>query len=569
MLDVVLSQFYQGSGKNRQQIGKDTGTGQPAGFLGQVGPGTGPGSNFSDLKPVGTPQQARSDQIGQPVNNPWTRSKGIEHTWSILNSVGFATKEMGEGGHHDNIEDKVDHVNFKKNIGQVCMYSGEALARNELDESITASLCRDWQQKIDTWERDRENEPNPYLVEGGKQAGPTKADVSAQLAAAELEEVRQEHVPVPQGKMTVVAFIKVGLDLWQSQLCILADLKGSTLSADISSQIQEQHMALMKKVSTWEKLQETYILGVAEADEEKCHANVPAPQAKHIKLYLPSNLTPEERRMACCPYLVEVEAKLCHAQCATNIATLQSRLHAQAHLIAFRNDSMRTLLGKKHQHVRRHSLAMVVTKYRKAQAALTVLKGASFAKDFRELKAEDLMVHQPDESETQSRKKLNRVGFSKRARNEPTLAASKVKQVSWIFTVGREAGEGEIHNSICVEWSKAKARQDCWHEEVRYLCSEMKCLLRSLATMEAEWEEWATQRGGVEEQRGPRHMHSARLQCTTRLLKGFIVDGANGTALRSLVNREIPADTCGDEMAAAEEGQIAGGMMVEQRGGVE
>ena len=47
-----------------------------------------------------------------------TDGEGIERTWAILNPIGFATKEMGEGGRHDNIEDKVDHVNFEKNIGQ-------------------------------------------------------------------------------------------------------------------------------------------------------------------------------------------------------------------------------------------------------------------------------------------------------------------------------------------------------------------------------------------------------------------------------------------------------------------
>jgi hypothetical protein len=47
-----------------------------------------------------------------------TDGKGIERTWSILNPVGFATKEMGDGARHDAIKNKVDHINFEKNIGQ-------------------------------------------------------------------------------------------------------------------------------------------------------------------------------------------------------------------------------------------------------------------------------------------------------------------------------------------------------------------------------------------------------------------------------------------------------------------
>ncbi|KAJ7212313.1 hypothetical protein GGX14DRAFT_564781 [Mycena pura] len=446
-----------------------------------------------------------------------TDGEGIERTWSILNPIGFATKEMGEGGRHDNIEDKVDHVNFEKNVGQ-----GDALARkiivavnesqkqtaefNELNESITSGLRRKWQGKIDAWEADPATAPNPYLVEGGTQAGPTEAQVSAELAANELEEARQGRVPIPQGKMTVVAFIKIGLNLRQSQLRIRADLKGSTLTADVSGQIHEQRVAWLKKAKTWEKLQETYMPGVAElrrAEEESRDADVTPPQAEHVKLYLPSDLTPAQRRTACRPYLVEVEARLRYAHCATTIATLRSRLHAQAHIVAFRNEfivgqkaSTRSamLIGRVGDRVGR-----VAAKYREARAALTALKGPQYAKEFRELKDEDLTVQQPDESDARSLKKLSRAGSSRRARNEPTLAPSKVKRLSWIFTVGGEASEAEVHDSIRVEWSKARARRDRWNEEVRFLREEMKRVLRSLATVQAEWERRAVKRGGVEE----------------------------------------------------------------------
>ncbi|KAJ6568311.1 hypothetical protein DFH09DRAFT_918130 [Mycena vulgaris] len=43
-----------------------------------------------------------------------TDGEGIERTWAVLNPVGFATKEMGDGARHDAIENKIDHVNFEK-----------------------------------------------------------------------------------------------------------------------------------------------------------------------------------------------------------------------------------------------------------------------------------------------------------------------------------------------------------------------------------------------------------------------------------------------------------------------
>ncbi|KAJ7604993.1 hypothetical protein FB45DRAFT_1149649 [Roridomyces roridus] len=46
-----------------------------------------------------------------------TDGEGIERTWAVLNPVGFATKEMGEGARHDQIDNKIDHLNFEKNVG--------------------------------------------------------------------------------------------------------------------------------------------------------------------------------------------------------------------------------------------------------------------------------------------------------------------------------------------------------------------------------------------------------------------------------------------------------------------
>ena len=44
--------------------------------------------------------------------------EGPERIWAQMNSIAYATKEMGAGARHDAIEDKVDYLNFEKNIGQ-------------------------------------------------------------------------------------------------------------------------------------------------------------------------------------------------------------------------------------------------------------------------------------------------------------------------------------------------------------------------------------------------------------------------------------------------------------------
>ena len=47
-----------------------------------------------------------------------TDGEGTERIWSRLNPASYSTKEMGEGARHDALEDKVDSLNFGKNVGQ-------------------------------------------------------------------------------------------------------------------------------------------------------------------------------------------------------------------------------------------------------------------------------------------------------------------------------------------------------------------------------------------------------------------------------------------------------------------
>lgn len=41
----------------------------------------------------------------------------MQRIWSILNTTAYATKEMTEGNWEDTLEDKLDRMNFKKNLG--------------------------------------------------------------------------------------------------------------------------------------------------------------------------------------------------------------------------------------------------------------------------------------------------------------------------------------------------------------------------------------------------------------------------------------------------------------------
>ncbi|KAJ7104597.1 hypothetical protein C8R44DRAFT_887052 [Mycena epipterygia] len=444
-----------------------------------------------------------------------TDGEGIERTWAVLNPIGFATKEMGDGARHDAIKNKVDHLNWEKNLGQGNMLARKIIvaiaerdkqvaAFKEVDGSLHKSLRRDWKARITAWIEDREK-PNPYCLEGGKSGGPSEAAVLLELKTAESVETAEGRTPLSDSKSTASAFVKAGLQLEEAQRRIKAEVKGVTLvTADCASQIQELRIAFLKKLRTYERLQTIYAPGVAalrEVAEDARDPDLPPPRAEDIKLWMGSELTAAQRRSACRKGVVEAEAKLRKAQCDDSLDNLRSRLHAQRHLITWRNSNAvgqrgttrsAMLIGRVGDRI-----ARVAGKYRRAREALITLKGAAFAPQFRDLKQEDMNVNPEEESDAAARKKLGRLGSSRRARNEPS---NTKKTFSWIWTVGGGPGgnDTQLHDSVRVEWSKAKARRDRWVEEVGKLREEMKCVLRMLRTIQREWLERATHQVGID-----------------------------------------------------------------------
>ncbi|KAF7310200.1 CxC2 domain-containing protein [Mycena indigotica] len=412
-----------------------------------------------------------------------TDGEGIERTWAILNPIGFSTKEMGEGNRHDTIEDKIDHVNFEKNVKQ-----GNTLARKmlialaeretqinefaEVDDSLESSLREQWQRQVNAWNADNTS-PNPY-VSTAKHAGPSEAQILAELKKAELEQLRSGRGnELAAGRTTAAAFIKGALQLEDQQRRIRFESSGqTTLTAERSSQLDELRVSVLKKLHTLQMHQMVFMPGVEElraAEEERRDVDAAPAPAEVAKLWLPSDLSMEQREAVCRP--------------TDTLAKIRGHLHAKTHLIDTRNanavgqnSSTRfgTLIGRVGDQARRQA-----TKYREARAALVRLKGPEFAPQFRELHDDDLRVHIESESDAQARAALGKLGSSKRARNEPSLT-KKVVPVSWIWFAGGEANKEELHDSVRVQWTKSLARRDRWIEEVHLLREEMRRVIKSI-----------------------------------------------------------------------------------------
>ncbi|KAJ7023339.1 hypothetical protein C8F04DRAFT_1193591 [Mycena alexandri] len=405
-----------------------------------------------------------------------TDGEGIKRTWSELNPAAWATKEMGNGARHDALEDRIDHHNWERNIGQ-----GDTLARKlvvaieerdrqveafaEVDKTLKPDLKKDWQQQINAWLADR-TLPSPYEAEGGKKSGPSEAAVRRELKKDELRDGREG---VYRKGHTV--FLAAGMQLEQIQYTIKLELKGKTLlSGDLIGRVEELRLSFLAKLKTFRNLQERHMPGAIrreEEEEEERDADEPAPNPEDIKLWMPSELTGSEREDECAEGLGDREAKLRLAQCTNVLDTLRLRLHSKQHLISFRNSHV---VGQKH-----------ATRW---STLIGMLEGAVLYCEEHGLRAltdADVRLDEEWESDGKAWHRLAKIGGSKhRHTNEPTVS-SKKKMFSWIWTSGDgpESDAEGLHEGQSFSaknlypvndfvWVAAKARRDRWVEEVQF-----------------------------------------------------------------------------------------------------
>ncbi|KAJ7182634.1 hypothetical protein C8R43DRAFT_1116267 [Mycena crocata] len=444
--------------------------------------------------------------------------EGVERTWAALNPAAFHTKEMGIGNRADTLEDKVDAHNFLKNLGQVhalrrklvvaiAERARQVEAFKEVNKTVSKELRAVWQAAIDAFVRDHD-EPNPYMLK--EEGGLTESQIRLKLRQGEEEEARKAGTPLHGTSAT--AFLVAGIQLEEIQRRIKSEIAGEALvTADRASKTHERRLTFFKKLGTFRQLQPIFTPGAARAiAEEELERNNegPAVKAENVGLYMPSELSDWEQANGCQRGVVAIEAALREAQCRTALATVRKQLHAKRHLIGFRNSHVtgnnkagraRTLISQVAERVEASA-----ARYRHGRAALEALvddEGDSYLTQlphFKELKQVDLTLdNELIESDTAARKKLALMGAGKGVRMPRHIAGSSKRVLSWIWTAQGATGneEKELHDSMRVEWCRAKARKVRWEEEVLILREEMRRVLRYLEWQRDWWNAHVVVRG--------------------------------------------------------------------------
>ncbi|TRM57177.1 hypothetical protein BD626DRAFT_412511 [Schizophyllum amplum] len=454
--------------------------------------------------------------------------EGPERIWAAMNSMASATKEMGEGVRDGVIEGWTAHHNTQKNVAQrttlehrTKIAHAQSIQRTQelydIESALDPDTLRSWRAMYTAFEGNKTlaNPFMPHIVEG-----PSEQTVRAQLVRDEAEDVRLGRTPM---RATAKAtFVVLGLQLEEQQRRIASMARDATLAPlDHDRKLQEQRIAWFKRLARYRTLQELFMPAAAVkalAAEQARDADVPAPDAENVKIWLPSDLTREERDEGCVEGLPDIEVSLRVAACTDTLKDIRNRIYARRFLINERNANV---VGQRDSTRARSMIARLderivrlADKYRAARGALFALKPSDDYPAFKELKDGDLTIDDDREADGASTEQLNNAGGrgsraigASRKNDGPAMsthdrtiasvraADSRRNLTSWIWTAlgGPDQGEeAQVHDAVRVEWAKARARSEHWHEEVNILKEEMRRVLRYLQWRTVWWETRAT-----------------------------------------------------------------------------
>ncbi|KAI4517040.1 hypothetical protein K525DRAFT_211789 [Schizophyllum commune Loenen D] len=508
--------------------------------------------------------------------------EGPERIWATMNTLATATKEMGEGVRDGVIEGWSAHHNLQKNIGQriglerrLQLATEQSQQRRDelkdIEEALDALTLSAWRKMYDGYEGNNQL-PNPFLPHVSDE--PSEQRVRAQLVRDEADDVRMGRTPV---RATAKAtFVVLGLQLEESQSHIAVMAQDISIAAlDRERQVQEQRIAWFKRLARYRALQEHFMPAAAAkalAEEQSRNPDTLPPDAEHVKLWLPSDLTRQEREEGCVEGLDEVEVRLRVAQCTDALKDTRSRLHARRFLVNERNahgygqrDSTRSrnVIARLDDRI-----ARLANKYRSARSALLRLSSADAYPAFRELKDDDLTIDDDREADGASTERLNaqgqrsgRVVGTARKTDSTALSArdraiavvrgadSRRNLTSWIWTALGGPGEdteAQVHDAVRVEWAKARARSERWSEEVNILKEEMRRVLRFLQWRAQWWDDRALFVAALDPagRAGVRAYALRQAYLARRLRASFHVTWSSGSGRTALLEDGIGVDAC-------------------------
>ncbi|KAK0215317.1 hypothetical protein EDD85DRAFT_962689 [Armillaria nabsnona] len=282
--------------------------------------------------------------------------KGSEQIWGSHNNLGNSTKMMGPGSHHDVLDDHFGFWNWLKYIGMGTTLAHQYKAAIEecnvqveghcgLSVNLPPDLVSKWDSTCIDWEDNRfpKSAKNLFHVEGEFLS---EKEVEKELE--EEEEERQWCGGIIRHGMSANKFLILGLDLEESQQkvkAVAAKYTNKMLTDNQGTILVDQRNILHTKLQVWALLCTIYMPGLIQylldIDESNSSSLEDADQnLEDVNLWLPSSIEVSCCVSVCIDGLVEMENRLCTAQCNDALQGIQHTLHLKLQMIQFKNKNM-------------------------------------------------------------------------------------------------------------------------------------------------------------------------------------------------------------------------------------
>ncbi|KAG1860956.1 hypothetical protein F4604DRAFT_1882528 [Suillus subluteus] len=414
-----------------------------------------------------------------------TDSEAPERGWANINPVATSTREMGLGAQCDTLDDHFGDFNWKKvtNMGvsllrklKVAMPERERHQRDfrEFNDTLIAERPEEvsrWRIAVEEWEADM-SVTNPFSATTA-----TLFDLclscSYDAGIREADDLKHGVDNSLHSEISPTVLISTGIAIEEEQNRLKQDISAlGAHSTDLQrSKIQDWTNALKCKVEQWSQVQLLYMPSASHirttrdssvgAFEEKAH---------NINLFLPSKLKEHTPDTVCDKRLW---------QSFDALDDLRHHLLLCTHLYKFKHINIHGQRANSHAsavigNVERNVLE-AADRYCRARNTLKNLHETLGEHDWLEVFLILEQAHVCGMSE----------GEAGQSEGNRTL--------SWIWKAQGFSLHHDLH-ALRIEWCKARARANCWMEEVQLLLEEMRCVREFLSWHAAWWDEQADQR---------------------------------------------------------------------------
>ncbi|KAJ7511752.1 hypothetical protein B0H11DRAFT_1667218, partial [Mycena galericulata] len=329
-----------------------------------------------------------------------TDGEGIERPWANIGPIASSTRVMGPGARHDCLDCHWSFWNWLKFIGIV------ALLRRRYDTAVAecatqeeglatfseeqAAKVPEWRRMVDDFEADPKK-PNPYAIK--VVGGLNEAEVRLEFNKEEAKQAKEGVIPLHD--VSPSAFMAAGLDLEEQQrrIRVQAELKKANTTGQ-QIDLGTLRAKFNRGLARFRKLQATYTPAAVQAAARR---EVAADElSEDIPLFLPSDLSPEERKApGCLAGLDVMEVVYRDAQCRTALEQLRTQLHVKSRLLIYKENhsrnqgattKSRSLVTRNESKIRLHS-----EKYQKGwEAHKSLVGGDESLIGWRKLRKQDI-----------------------------------------------------------------------------------------------------------------------------------------------------------------------------------